>query len=404
MIGKVRAPSYPRRHGGRGGCYNFADMHNPTTPYTTAGRPIRLLLVLLLLLSWLSLSAFGSPPGVNPTPSDTDRVTQSELDVLQSLSEPTLTARSAVLMDMQTGRILWSLYPERRLAMASTTKMMTVLLALELVSPDDEAIVYPRDEVEGSTAGLEAGERYTIEELLYGALLPSGNDAATAIADHAGQELPGGVGDKRIDVFVAEMNREAARMGLRQTHFANPHGLDVPGQVSSALDLARLGRALLQNPLLAGIVATTKHRVAGYVEDGNERLPVYRDVTTTNELLGTYPGASGVKTGTTEEAGQVLVASAKRGNQGLIAVVMGSTRRFEDTRALFDWGFATYGWVPLSPAIFSSPGGAPGGQPAYAAVKRWNTDLMFGLALPGVPRYWASTEAVDILPIAGSPR
>ncbi|MDP9380311.1 MAG: D-alanyl-D-alanine carboxypeptidase [Chloroflexota bacterium] len=348
----------------------------------------RLFGCMLVLCFGLLTSAASAPPGVNPTPSDSDRLTQTEMTTLRATSPPPLTARAAVLMDTDTGRVLWSQAGDRRLPMASTTKMMTALLASELAEPDEVATVQPRDLVSGSTIHLKKRERITIEQLLYGALIQSGNDAAVTIADHVGREHLGGVGDEAIQVFVNEMNERARRMGLLDTHFENPNGFDAPGHYSSALDLARLGREVLKDPLLANIVATAEYRVTGYTETGRERIPVYHHVKTTNELLGTYRGANGIKTGTTPKAGEALVASVRRGDSGLIAVVLGSSDRFSDVRSLFDWGFARYQWLPLAPPLFDSPArAATGRQPRVAAVQRWNTDLTFYDSA-----YWVATE------------
>jgi D-alanyl-D-alanine carboxypeptidase (penicillin-binding protein 5/6) len=354
----------------------------------------RLLACALVLCFGLLLSGFAAP-GLNPTPSDSERLTQTEVSTLRATSPPTLTARAAVLMDTDTGRVLWSKAPNRRLPIASTTKMMTALLTSELADPAEVATVYPRDLVGGSTINLREDERITLEQLLYGALIQSGNDAAFTLADHVGRAHLGGVGDEGIQVFVDAMNARAKRMGLSNTHFVNPNGFDAPGHYSSALDLARLGRAVLADPLLASIVGTAQYRVTGYLEAGRERTPVYHRVKTTNELLGTYMGANGIKTGTTPQAGQALVASVRRGDAGMIAVVLGSSDRFADVRALFDWGFARYEWLPLTPAIFRSTGStgatSPNAQPRAAAVARWNADLTFYDSA-----YWLATETLYV--------
>ncbi|MDQ3327932.1 MAG: D-alanyl-D-alanine carboxypeptidase [Chloroflexota bacterium] len=300
-------------------------------------------------------------------------------------------------MDTGTGRVLWGKAPDKRLPMASTTKMMTALLAAELADPDEVATVYPRDLVSGSTVSLRKGERLTIEQLLYGALLQSGNDAAVTIADHVGREYLGGVGDDGIQTFVRAMNARARTLGLTNTQFKNPNGFDEPGHYSTARDLARLGRELLANPLLAGIVSTAQYRLTGYIGAGPDSIPVYHTVRTTNELLGSYRGANGIKTGTTPQAGEALVASVQRGDSSLIAVMLGSTNRFADARMLFDWGFDRFEWLPVTPTVFDSPiGAAVAQQRVFAAVEKWNTDLAFFNAGAGATRYWLGTEPLDI--------
>jgi D-alanyl-D-alanine carboxypeptidase (penicillin-binding protein 5/6) len=358
----------------------------------------RLGALLPLLALWLLLTGFTAP-GASPTAGGADRVTETELDALQRAYPPTLSARAAAVVDLGTGRTLYSLGGDRRLPIASTTKMMTALLVSELADPEEVATVYARDLVGGSTAGLRAGERFTVEELLYAALLPSGNDAAMTLADHVGRERLGGVGDEGVRRFVRAMNARAELWGLDDTRFRNPMGYDAPGHYSSALDLAQLGRRVLRDPLISGVVATTKRRVAGYVGGRAERQPVYHPVETTNELLGSYRGATGVKTGTTRGAGEALVASAERGETGLVAVVLGSSDRFGDVRALLDWGFSQHRWLPLSARAFgAAPGAGADGATVHAAAARWNTDLL--LLTPGrQPRYWAATEPLDVAPL-----
>jgi len=358
---------------------------------------IRRLAALLILLIALVTSGFGPPPGANPTPADSERLTQGELATLRASSVPMLTARSALLMDTGTGRVLWGKKPDQRLPIASTTKLMTALLAADLAEPEEVATVYPRDLVLGSTVSLREGERMTIEQLLYGALMQSGNDAAVTIADHVGREHLGGVGDDGIQTFVDAMNARARKMGLKNTQFKNPNGFDEPGQYSTARDLAILGREVLADSLLAGIVATAQYRLTGYIPIGRARSPVYHPVRTTNELLRSYRGANGLKTGTTPQAGEALVASVRRGDASLIAVMLGATDRFADARMLFDWGFDRYEWLPVTPYMFDAPVGAAALQPSvFAAVEKWNTDLTLFNAGAGASRYWLGTEPLDI--------
>lgn len=354
-----------------------------------------LLRCVLVVLLALSISGYTAP-GANPTPSDSDRVTEVEATTLRATSPPTLTARAAALVDADTGRVLWSRNGNARLPMASTTKMMTALLASELADPEEQTTVRPRDLVSGSSIYLQEGERITIEQLLYGALIQSGNDAAVTIADHVGREYLGGIGDEGIDAFIAAMNERATKMDLKNTRFQNANGFDEEGHYSSAIDLARLGRQVLAEPLLAAIVATAEYRVTGYIGTGQDRSPLYHPVKTTNDLLGSYRGANGIKTGTTPDAGEVLVASVRRGDSALIAVVLGSTDRFSDVRSMFDWGFARYEWLRLSPAVFSAPAGAasPAGG-TFGAVALWNTDLTFYNPAADA-HYWATTEPLDV--------
>lgn len=358
------------------------------------------MLALLLGLLWAALCGFGAP-GASSTTRDDDRLTQSELSVLDASSAPPISARSAIVLDSANGRTLLSSQPDRRLAMASTTKMMTALVVTDHARPDETATVWPRDLVGGSSIYLRSGEQMTVEQLLYGALVPSGNDAAYTLADHIGRTYLGGVGDGGVAAFVQAMNDKARSMGLRNSHFVNPNGFDAAGQYSSARDLSVLARAVLARPLLASIVATAQYKAVGYTGQGARREPLYHPLTTTNELLGSYPGANGVKTGTTPKAGEVLAASVQRGQAGSIVVLMGSPDRFSEARSLFDWVFSTYRWVPLSdPALAAANSAAR--STASAAVQSWNTDAVFYQPTPGGPSFWAGTEPLDNQP-TGSP-
>jgi D-alanyl-D-alanine carboxypeptidase len=171
--------------------------------------------------------------------------------------------------------------------------------------------------------GLAVGDTVTVTDLLWGLLLPSGNDAATALARHVGGS---------VDGFVATMNARAQELGLAQTHFANAHGLDAQGHVSSAADLLALTRELWAYPLFRSMVGTARVQ-------WNDR-----DLWSTNEWLTTFEGATGVKTGTTDEAGECLVASVERDGRTVLIVIMGSQARYEDAAKLYDTFRAAYAW------------------------------------------------------------
>ena len=246
---------------------------------------------------------------------------------------PAITAQAGVVVDGETGRVLYDLGAHQRRAPASTTKIMTALLAIEHGGLDDTVI----SDVDGSTMvgssvmGLRPGLPITVRDLLYGLMLPSGNDAALVLAEHD---------DGSVAAFVDEMNRKAADLGLKDTHFANPHGLDAPEHYSSAYDLARLARVAMASPEFAQIVSTQWWHLAP---------PSDYDLHNGNSLLATYRGADGVKIGWTEAAGWTLVASATRGGRRLFAVVLDSADRDADAAALLDWAFGSYQWVRLAP-------------------------------------------------------
>jgi len=243
-----------------------------------------------------------------------------------TVAPPRITGRAAAVIEAPCGAPLYALDEHLRLAPASLTKIATALVAYERAGLSETVDVRVNSGLlHASTAstvmGLEPGMRMSLEDLLYGLLLVSGNDAAIAIADHVAGNT---------SAFVAMMNALAQTLGLRDTHFANPHGLDEAGHYSSAHDMAVLGRALLAQPDLAAIVATEHYQPAW---DGPE-------VWNGNELLDRYPGTVGVKIGYTEKAGQTIVAAAERDGRTVIVSVLSAWDRYADATALLDWAFA----------------------------------------------------------------
>jgi D-alanyl-D-alanine carboxypeptidase (penicillin-binding protein 5/6) len=233
-------------------------------------------------------------------------------------------------MDAETGAVLAAQNPDERLPMASTTKIMTALLALERGHLSDK-ITISREAAgqEGSSMYTSAGETYTLEELLYGLLLNSGNDAAWAIAEHIAGSVP---------AFVTLMNERAQELGAVNTHFANPSGLPDPAHYSTARDLALIAKAAVARPDFRRLVATKAQEVP-WPAKGEKRLLINH-----NRLLWRYDGADGVKTGYTNEARQCLVASATRGGQRFLAVVLKSEGNsiWTDAERLLDYGFANF--------------------------------------------------------------
>src|SRR5206468_7928393 len=249
--------------------------------------------------------------------------------------------RSAVLADLDTGRVLWGTEAEERRPIASITKIMTGLIVIQRTDPSDVVTVSPEAAAPAQSAaaaelGLVPGERISIEDLLYALLLQSANDAAVALAEHVAGS---------VERFVAEMNAEARRLHLADTRFASPNGLDDTGY-SSARDLAVLTRAAFQSPLFATIVGTKFHRIPS--PSGPPRHIQNRNV-----LLWLYPGALGVKTGFTTKAGYCLVAAAHLHGQRLVAVVLGEPSgedSFSDAASLLDYGFDAFVHREVIPA------------------------------------------------------
>ncbi|MCA9151588.1 MAG: membrane dipeptidase, partial [Planctomycetales bacterium] len=263
---------------------------------------------------------------------------------------PHVTCKAWGVFDGATGDLLWGHEPSRRVNPASTTKMMTALLTLEWAAqrPDrfSELVTFSSraDKTAGSTADLNAGEQVSVGELLYGLMLPSGNDASVALAEHVGQTLPepaagsDPVVEDPLARFVQLMNQRAAELGMQETHYENPHGLTVEGHLTSARDLARLAQFALKNETFQRIVNTVQHGATVRSVDGYERNVLWKN---TNRLLS-FDGYDGVKTGTTDAAGACLVASGKRDGRHLIVVVLGSTSsdgRYADSRNLFRWAW-----------------------------------------------------------------
>jgi D-alanyl-D-alanine carboxypeptidase (penicillin-binding protein 5/6) len=245
---------------------------------------------------------------------------------------PDVAARSYLVENGATGEVLAAARSRARVPIASITKLMTVLVALELASPDVVVTVAPEAAAVGeSTINLRAGERITVRDLVAGALIQSANDAAWALA--------AGVGNRDVAQFVARMNAKARALGLRDTHFVRPDGLDVAGHVSSARDVTLLARVAMRNRVVRSIVDERTATIAG-----GRRLQTW------NDLLATLPGTIGVKTGHTAAAGWSQVAAVSAPGFVLYAALLGSptrSRRNADLGSLIRWAISLYGWVEL---------------------------------------------------------
>ena len=241
---------------------------------------------------------------------------------------PTIQAQAAVLIDAKTGEILYEKNSRARNAPASTTKVLTAIIAIESGHLDDEVKISHRAAgTAGSSMHLSPGQLISMRELLTGLLLRSGNDAAVAIAEH----LAGSV-----ENFVALMNHKAELLDASNSHFANPHGLTAPGHYSTAFDLAWIARYALTNPIFSSIVNTKETNIDWLDRRGKEHDQTLKN---TNKLLWLLEEADGVKTGTTNQAGPCLISSATRGNQKLIAVVLHDHSRWYDSMQLLKYGF-----------------------------------------------------------------
>ena len=244
---------------------------------------------------------------------------------------PSVKANGAILLDAKTGEVLFGHNIHKRYAPASTTKIMTAILAIESGRLDEKATVSPKAAgTGGSSLHLFAGQTLTVRELVTGLMMRSGNDAAVAIAEHlAGSE----------EAFIAQMNTKAQALGAVNTHFRNPHGLTAASHYSTAFDLAWITRYALANPVFAAIVNTREASIDWFDRRGKETDVNLRN---TNKLLWMLEEADGVKTGTTDEAGPCLVSSATSGNQRLIAVVLHDHSRWYDSMLLLQYGFRSF--------------------------------------------------------------
>jgi serine-type D-Ala-D-Ala carboxypeptidase (penicillin-binding protein 5/6) len=262
------------------------------------------------------------PPYGSPSPFPTALQTPPP-----DVTPPKLPAGSAVLVELDSGTVLFEREATRRRPIASITKIMTALLVLESATPVDEVVASPRAVAEeGAELGLEEGERIPVRELLYALMLQSANDAAVALAEHAAGS---------VDAFVDLMNEEARVLGLTDTRFASPNGLDDTGY-STARDVAAITVEAFRSETFAETVRTKFRSIAA--PDGSARRIQNR-----NALLWLYPDAVGVKTGYTAAAGFCVVAAAERDGLRLAAVVLGSPdEAFSDAAALLNHGFATF--------------------------------------------------------------
>ena len=251
-----------------------------------------------------------------------------------------LSAHAAVLLEPVSGDIVFARNGTERMSMASTTKIMTALVAAEAGNlKKSYAIPAEAVGVEGSSIYLQAGEHLTMEELLYAVMLESANDAATAVAF-----LVGG----SVDGFAALMNAKAAELGLTDTHFTNPHGLDDPEHYTTALDLARLTAYALDNPVFAEMASTVRKTIPLGDGEGTRVLLNH------NRLLRQYEDVIGVKTGFTRHSGRCLVSAAQRDGVRMIAVTLNAPDDWQDHRAMLDYGFSRYASVTLaSPGAYS---------------------------------------------------
>ena len=259
---------------------------------------------------------------------------------------PFLTCKAWVITDAATGEVLWGENNNKAIDIASTTKIMTAYLVLKYAKTHpqvlQEVISFSKraDGTPGSTAGVRAGEKISVGELLYGLMLPSGNDASVAFAEFFGGRLSGKedcTAEQSYDLFIGLMNTTAKQLGMNDSHYVNPHGLTEKGHLLSASDLAKLAYTAFDIPLFRQYVNTRQHATQVTTAD-EPRLITWKN---TNRLLG-IAGYDGVKTGTTTAAGACLVSHGVRDGKELFIVVLGasgSSARYADSRNLYRWAW-----------------------------------------------------------------
>lgn len=258
----------------------------------------------------------------------------SDLPVLNDGARyPIVSAQSVMAVDLTSGVTLYEKDPNKALLPASTTKILTALVALDTYEPE-QVLKVGKISVEGQKMGLVAGEEIKFIDLLNGLLIYSANDAAEVLAqNHTGGRA----------LFVGLMNKKVKDLGLTNSHFTNPVGFDDGAQYSTTRDLIVVAKYAMQNPTFAEIVGTKEKTVKSV--DGR----IVHRLTNINRLLGEVPGVMGVKTGWTEAARENLVTYVNRDNRKIMIVVLGSSDRFGETKELIEWVYSNYTWEKVSP-------------------------------------------------------
>jgi D-alanyl-D-alanine carboxypeptidase len=249
---------------------------------------------------------------------------------------PAVGAKAAAVINRSTGQVLYELRGRERLALASTTKIMTAIIALESGIDESQTVLATTNAADmsgSSVMGLWTTARVSYRDLLYGLMLPSGNDAALDLARHLGPTEA---------EFMDRMNAKAEELGLEDTHFANPHGLDERGHYSSARDLALLGSYAMGNARFRELAATVNYHLPA---------PFDYSLYNGNSFLSTYPGANGIKIGWTESAGWTFVASAERDGEEVVVALLDTPDRDADATALMDWAFDAPEWQAVDASV-----------------------------------------------------
>lgn len=286
--------------------------------------------ICLMLLVYGSINQEVLHASLAPPPQPVAQIEVAPIPILQTeYVLPEISATAAIGIDQRSGAVLYEKNGYRIYAPASTTKLMTALVARDIFQPNQILTVPNVSAVGGTKIGLKMGEQLTIKSLLEGALIPSGNDAAyTIAANHPQGEA----------AFIELMNKKAQSLHLINTYFENATGFDSETHRTSAYDLALLAREVMKDPVLRSVVSTKQTTVLDLT--GSMQHPVQN----TNQLLLKDATVVGVKTGTTEEAGQVLITQFERDGHQVVVVVLGSMDRYADTSTISDWIWQSYSW------------------------------------------------------------
>lgn len=274
---------------------------------------------------------------------DEEEIRQEEVnEIVESaatpINEPQINARAAIIYDRSTKQIIWGKNEMEKRAMASTTKIMTAIVVLEDANLDDVVTISKKAAgTGGSRLKIRAEDKITVRDLLYGLMLRSGNDAAVALAEHVGESVEG---------FAGLMNKKAEQIGLKNTHFVTPHGLDDENHYTTAYELAILTDYALENSTFKKIVNTKNTQI----RINENPMNIYN----TNELLGVLPGVDGIKTGFTNNAGRCLVTSCTRDENQIITVVLGcdtKKQRTSDSTKLIEYAYKNYKRIDIEQMV-----------------------------------------------------
>ncbi len=304
-----------------------------------------LAIFLLAILILVSFAQESPKLNLEPEPSQSMQLlAMADLPVFMSKNveekanfSATISAEALVVIDSNSASILLEKNSYQRLAPASTTKIMTALVARELYQLNDLLTVPTDLVVEGHTIGFYPGQQFTAKDLFQALLINSGNDAAAVLAANHPQGRPG---------FIEAMNQKAIELHLKKTSFINPSGLDAAAHFSTAFELALMARELMKDNFLRELVRTEAAEIVDQTDQNHYYL--YN----TNQQLGAVPGVVGIKTGTTDLAGQALVTQLERAVAGksrsIMIVLLGSQDRYQDSKAIIDWVFSHYQWREIS--------------------------------------------------------